>query len=639
MNLILNLFKILTKFNIIGLDAILFIIYYLVIYKSNLFNKELVDKNDIKNTFLYLNKKYNINNFDVNIDCINQLLQSNIEINLKSFINNIFDTCVQNENLIIMRDYFKYNTNPILNEWISKLPENIINKTIFDGNMNINSFSNYIDKSNNVFYGNQSNVVVKNILNIKKIINNENYTILSKDIIYDDYNDLKYDLIFFDFLTNIHNINHASCCKKIKDLKIRGTKAEPLLLQWVLMSLQKNGEAILVIPDSLLFSSSNQHIETRKFLLENYNIKKIIELDESVYIHSTIKRDISSITSCIKNSILYIENKPNVKNIIISKIILENNKIVELPITNLIDINDNYSLYYKNYINTKINNDIIYKKIDDLFDFNINNDSKQVLKVSKYYNESSINIIDHQTNQQDENYTKNFILISEKQNNYVSNFLLIYLKSLLCNKYEYFVKGKMKQFEIKKIKEFEIPILPIDKQQSIINYLLLHNQIINDNTTKIQSYKDLQYNIMNTIPTNNLIEIKDICNISNKSCNYIFMNILQNSSLAGSVSFSKNYLNNAYNLTLFNTNFLEKYIYYYLKYIEPKIKDLAKQTLQPSLSNKNVLLLTISNISIQKQIIIIDYCDSMNENIKMYENNNSNIKDKNIINVVIELYN
>ena len=29
----------------------------------------------------------------------------------------------------------------------------------------------------------------------------------------------------------------------------------------------------------------------------------------------------------------------------------------------------------------------------------------------------------------------------------------------------------------------------------------------------------------------------------------------------------------------------------------------------------------------------------MNENIKMYENNNSNIKDKNIINVVIELYN
>ena len=37
---------------------------------------------------------------------------------------------------------------------------------------------------------------------------------------------------------------------KIKKLKLRGTKSEPLLLQLIMCSLNKNGRAVLVVPDS-----------------------------------------------------------------------------------------------------------------------------------------------------------------------------------------------------------------------------------------------------------------------------------------------------------------------------------------------------------------------------------------------------
>ena len=49
----------------------------------------------------------------------------------------------------------------------------------------------------------------------------------------------KVDVILANEPFGLKNITHAECCERIKELKIRGTKAEPLFLQLMMLLFQK----------------------------------------------------------------------------------------------------------------------------------------------------------------------------------------------------------------------------------------------------------------------------------------------------------------------------------------------------------------------------------------------------------------
>jgi hypothetical protein len=139
---------------------------------------------------------------------------------------------------------------------------------------------------------------------------------------------LIFDIIFFDFPNNKHNIIYTQCCEQIKKYKIRGTNATCLLLQLITSYLNINGEAIVIIPESFLYNNSKQAIDTRDHLYNNFNIKKIIHINNDIYYYD-IDRDLRSITNTMKNCILKIKNIGKTNNINISTIILKENKIVE----------------------------------------------------------------------------------------------------------------------------------------------------------------------------------------------------------------------------------------------------------------------------------------------------------------------
>lgn len=550
--------------------------------------------------------------------------------NTKQLASNIFEQHFRLDNLSVIKEYIKYYNNKKLVQWLVNLLNLDYNNigTILDGNIKINSCLEEIiehlpnkDSYKTKLFGTQTNKIIKDMVQMSLL---DDYTIDMSNNIFDFdilQNDIAigttfFDTIFFDFPTDIHNIIHANCCMKIKKLKLRGTKAEPLLLQLLMMSLNKNGKAILIVPDSLLFSDSNQVVETRKYLLEHFNVKNII--------------DINNIYTNVKSSVLYFENTGKTTKIEFSKLTLNDNniissKIIDININNMTDI---YSLWYKHYmdLNKVMNNDITYKSVEQLF--NMNNKSKHI-SIDKYYkNDSSIKIVDMNTNGD--------ITLCEKE---VSTyFYTYYLDNILRNNYEKFVKGKLNQFDVDKIKKYMIPIISNDKQNIIINYLKTSDQIIEDNNKNINNFLELKKFLLETIPADNMIELNMICQLYEKEtidCKLI--GVIRNGLSAGSVYMAETISNNSYYISINNNNMIE-YVYHWMKYKEDKLKELSNLTTQSNLNKSNLLSLKISSIDMDSQRNIVLYCNEFDNNIMKLVESNNTIKNKNIFSTILNLY-
>ena len=465
-------------------------------------------------------------------------------------------------------------------------------------------------------------------------------SMISKNITFDDVliNDFKsckktFDVIFYDFPQGVHNIIHANCCKKIKNFKIRGTKAEPLLLQLIIGSINKNGRAYLTVPDSLLFSDSIQHVETRKYLLENFCVNKIIQIDEQFYFNKSIK-----------NSILFFDNKSKTTKVDFSKISLSEEEVKETYLNSL-DINkiknNLYSLYYKNY-QTELSKSIEFKCVNDLFNFTNNKiNISNYIGLSKYYkNETSIKYVDNMDNE----IFETIIYMDEKANSNIKSniFMLKYLENNLKNKFEQFTKGKMNQFDIDKIKSFKIPILSDETQIAVFNYLDLINEMTKCNLNKINMIKQMIDCIMKTIPTNNMIELSSICDLYDDSKDSNLIGIIKNGLTAGSVykinDISK-ISNNSYYLVIKNNKYLFDFIYHWLVYNEIKLKELSNLTPQSNLNKSNLLLFKIPAINLDKQLDIISYCNEFESQITRYKLDNKALSEKDILSTVLKLNN
>jgi len=559
MTIIIDLYTLFSKYGINGIESIQHLILFVVLFNINAIVPEVKSVNfldlfnsnteSFKNIILSikneLNNKMNIFNFDINniiFDIHDKIIAifKNSSIDFDTFFDDVFKFYLNTENLSISKDYSKFYNNKLLTKWLYNFAKPKIDKNhevILEGNLKINSvISNIHNHDKNYLLDYVFGVQAKNMVSDVNVLQlyKKSKCLFAKNINNDDIliNDFKiskktFDVIFYDFPKGVHNIIHANCCKKIKNFKIRGTKSEPLLLQLIFGSLNKNGRAYLTVPDSLLFSDSIQHVETRKYLLENFCVNKIIQIDEQFYFNKGIK-----------NSILFFENKSKTTKVDFSKISLTGEEVKETYL-NSFDIdkikNNLYSLYYKNYQTELSNKNIDYKYVSDLFKFSNDKISNtNYIGLSKYYkNETSIKYINNSENETFET----IIYIDEKlfPNTKSNVFMLRFLENNLKNKFEQFTKGKMNQFDIDKIKGFIIPILSDETQIAVYNYLELIDEMTKSNINKIKMINQMIDCVMKIIPVNNMIELSSIGEIyeDNKECKLI--GIIRNGLTSGTV--------------------------------------------------------------------------------------------------------
>jgi restriction endonuclease S subunit len=470
------------------------------------------------------------------------------------------------------------------------------------------------------------NDIVKDI-SLLQFNNINNINITNNNLLFDDIN-VNFDIIYFDLPTDIHNIHHANCCNKIKQLKIRGTSSEPLFLQYIAMSLNNDGLAIVVVPTSFLYIKSKQFIETRKFLTTNFNIVEIINLDEKFYYYKNVKTSV----------IIFKNSKTKTTNIKYSLLNIKDNTIdyqekINLNIEQI--KNNNFLLCCKLYnnsvnsVNSVNNSDNIVSNL-----FNISNEKpyENYISISKYIkNKNSICI----NNQQSD-----CIYLYEKKNNNMKDFCLYYLYNYLINNIDLITKGIMKQYDINKINNIKIYLFSNNIQQTIVNYYSYRNTLYNTNLKQIEIYKKLKKNIMQTLSYDYVLQLNDIgvCfDINNTK--YKSIGIIKNSLSAGKVYWSDDKSQtNSYYLEINNDNFLIEYVYYYLKFIKNKLKNLANLTSQSNLLKKNLLELSIPVIDINIQKEIVNYCKDFDNFILKFKLENENLNNKDIITLINKLY-
>jgi restriction endonuclease S subunit len=121
---------------------------------------------------------------------------------------------------------------------------------------------------------------------------NRTTNLLTKNSLYGDLPQTGYDVILANMPFGLKGITHAECCERVKGLKIRGTKSEPLFLQLMMVSLNRGGRCAVVVPDGMLVNGSTCHDETRKYLLDNFELKRVIKMKGQFFMNTGIQPSI-----------------------------------------------------------------------------------------------------------------------------------------------------------------------------------------------------------------------------------------------------------------------------------------------------------------------------------------------------------
>ena len=172
-------------------------------------------------------------------------------------------------------------------------------------------------------------------------------TIFMQDTLHRDMlgNDMKKPLNANIILANepmgLKGIKYDEVCDRIKKINIKGTKAEPLFLQLFMQSLKKDGRCAVIVPDGVLFNDSIFHKNTRKHLIENFNVKKVVGLNDDFFLNTGVK-----------TSILFFVNDGKTKEVEFSELKLKDGNVKETSIIYVKYkeiVKNKYSLFVNKY--------------------------------------------------------------------------------------------------------------------------------------------------------------------------------------------------------------------------------------------------------------------------------------------------
>lgn len=338
------------------------------------------------------------------------------------------------------------------------------------------------------------------------------------------YNDLKneetgeildgVDIILANEPFGLKNLVHASCCDKVKNLKIRGTKGEPLFLQLMAESLNLGGRCAVIVPEGVLFNDSTIHQGTRKHLIEKYNLKKIILMSDSFFMNTNVK--------C---AVLYWTNEEEkTKQVEYYDIKYIDNKIQETHLLTVdvktIKAND-YYLGINKYTEkeeTKFNG-VEYKKLGDICEIQ---NGKRIVKsqvetgdypvygggglTSFYTNEYTHEGKTCKISREGMSLHNCVLILNEKY--YLNSQALTITsnnKKILINDFLWYYLFQNKQLvfncgrgsaqlaiDMKEFKNLEIPIPSLELQQQIVDVLDGYYSQIELNRKSIQSYESFK---------------------------------------------------------------------------------------------------------------------------------------------------
>lgn len=336
----------------------------LITLNSNeLFNIMIQNDNSIisyfinNNTFGFSDIAFEIKNKSTLVELLIKVNEiDNKYINKRTdFIGNIYESFINKEGSTMKNLGQFFTDRDIINYLVKLANPKLINgkiEKVYDGAAGTGGFlTEYINYLNKTYkninwehnkyniYGNDINKNTFCLLKLNMFFSTheiiENIC-LNDSLSIDNCPIDGFDVILMNPPFGIKGLKYTNMNNKIKSLGINSTKGEVLFLQHCMVNLAKGGRCCIVIPEGLLYNSTKSFKETRQYLLENFNVKKIIKLGTGNFFRNT---------GC-KVSILYFVNDgTSTKNISFIDIDKINNKIKETVKYNInID-----AIKYKNY--------------------------------------------------------------------------------------------------------------------------------------------------------------------------------------------------------------------------------------------------------------------------------------------------
>lgn len=475
----------------------------------------------------------------------------------------------------------------------------------------------------------------------------------------------KADVILANEPMGLKNIVHANCCERIKELKIRGTKAEPLFLQLFMEALNDGGRCAVIVPDGVLFNEAAQHQGTRKYLVENFNLKKVVTLKGDFFLNTGVKTSI----------LFFAKEEKKTKEVDFCEISIKDDAIEETSIIKVLykDIKANkYSLFVNKYNAEKDEKieGIEYKQIKDLCEFlkKSNRKASYGSEIGAYpfytssanvklcddadYNEKSIiigtggvaNI------KYDEHFScssDNIVLKSDVHN---IKYIFWYLQNNIDKLENGFVGSTIKHISKTYISEIEIPLPSLKVQEAIVERLNLLSE--NNKTMELnieQLKKTLKYYVDASTRNEQSQKIGNICETQSgeyikknemingvypvygggDASNYINKKNREDAFVIAKDGVSENcvryisgdfFLNHhGWTLKYKKKNILNKYVYYWLWSNQTILYNLAHGSAQKGINQSSFYDVDILMPPKEKQQEIVDYCDNLMDIIQKQE--------------------
>ena len=113
-----------------------------------------------------------------------------------------------------------------------------------------------------------------------------------RNSLYTDMPIPQYDVILANMPFGVKNLKFADCCERVKVLGLNGTKSEPLFLQLMMVALAPGGRCAVVVPDGMLVNQSKCHDGTRKYLLDHFELKRVLKMEGKFFMNTGIKPSI-----------------------------------------------------------------------------------------------------------------------------------------------------------------------------------------------------------------------------------------------------------------------------------------------------------------------------------------------------------
>ena len=509
----------------------------------------------------------------------------------------------------------------------------------------------------------------------------------------------KFNIILANEPFGIKNIIYKDLCERIKELKINGTKSEPLFLQLMMISLKENGRCAVVVPDGVLFNDTKLHTETRKYLIEKLNLKKVISLDGDFFMNT-----------CVKSSILYFVNDGTTQEVEFSKIKLASGQIAEESLKKVKKA-DLVAKRYTLFINKYLDNQVVklagaeYKKLGDVCEFlskskrpasfgkddgNIpfytSSMSSKKCDIADYNEEliiigdggvASINI-DNKFSCSDHNY-----LLKVNNANILAKYIYYYLHNNIDIIQNGFKGTTLKNVSKSYITDIEIPIPSLAIQQQIVSILDNTYSIINTNKEQIARYKTQKQALIwsSTLFINKYLDnqvdklegaeykkLGDICeflskskrpasfgkddgnipfytsSMSSKKCDIADYNeelIIIGDGGVASINIDNKFSCSDHNylLKVNNANILAKYIYYYLHNNIDIIQNGFKGTTLKNVSKSYITDIEIPIPSPEMQSSIVQQCEHIDSIIITLSLDNERLEGDNLIQRILESLN